>query len=62
MSEEAKDLVTKLLCRNHKERIGSKGDMEEVLAHPFFAGIDREKILKREIIAEYRPIVTSEDL
>lgn len=57
MSAEAKDLVSQLLNRNPKERIGSKGDAKEVLAHPFFADLDLDKVLKRDIEAEYKPIV-----
>ena len=38
-SQEAKDLMERLMCSEPSARIGSKG-AEEVMQHPFFAGID----------------------
>lgn len=66
ISEEAKDLITKvilssfltfcqLLEKDRKQRIGSKGDSEEVLAHPFFKGIDLEKLIKKELEPPFKP-------
>lgn len=40
MSDALKDLITKLLDRNAMTRLGSKNDVNEVIAHPFFAGVD----------------------
>lgn len=41
ISEEAKDLISKLLIRNPKKRLGaSKLDAEEIKAHKFFESID----------------------
>jgi len=36
VSEEAKDLITKLLMKDRMERLGQKNDMVEVLSHKFF--------------------------
>ena len=36
----AKDLITLLLSKDRKTRLGQKGDADEVLAHRFFKGID----------------------
>ena len=41
--------------RNAFTRLGSKSDFNEVLSHPFFKGIECEKILRREIEAPYKP-------
>jgi len=48
LSAEAKDLITKLLERDPEQRIGVK-DRNELRNHPFFAGIDWEKLERREI-------------
>jgi hypothetical protein len=40
MSEELKDLISKLLDRNASTRLGSKFGCNEVISHPFFSGID----------------------
>lgn len=38
-SNEIVDLINKLLIKERKHRLGAKG-MDEILAHPFFAGVD----------------------
>ena len=52
VSDEARDLITKvrmlpscnhseqLLERDKKKRLGQKGDIDEVLSHPWFKEID----------------------
>jgi serine/threonine protein kinase len=47
VSEEAKDLIEKLLDKNKETRLGFKDDVNEVLAHPWFASLDREKLMKK---------------
>ena len=42
MSDEAKDLITRLLNKSRKKRLGQKGDAEEVLAHPWFKDVDTD--------------------
>ena len=55
VSEEAKDLITMLLLKDRKKRLGQKADAEEVLSHKFFAGLDMKKLMNREIPAEFMP-------
>ena len=55
VSDEAKDLITKLLHKSRKKRLGQKGDAEEILAHPFFKDIDHEAMLARQIKPEFVP-------
>lgn len=43
-SDEFVDLVLKLLNKDKKERLGSAGDAEEILKHPFFASLDLEAL------------------
>ncbi|TNV81287.1 hypothetical protein FGO68_gene17471 [Halteria grandinella] len=61
VSPLARDLIKKLLDKNKKKRLGASGDVEEVLAHPFFAGIDRQKLITKQIIPPYKPEI-SDDL
>ncbi len=60
ISPNAKDLINKLLNKNKKKRLGAQGDINEILAHPFFAGIDLDKLLKRELVPPYMPAITDE--
>jgi len=55
VSGDAKDLIRKLLDKNKKKRLGVNGDVSEILAHPFFADLDLEKLLKKEIEPPYTP-------
>ena len=45
LSPEAQDFLVKILTKNPKQRLGAQGDVEEILGHPWFKGIDREKML-----------------
>ena len=63
MSSEARDLITRLLEKDKKKRIGSKADAAEILSHPFFNGLDLGKLSKREIQPSYIPkVLTDEEL
>ena len=39
LSDEARDLIERLICTDRRERLGARG-VDEIRAHPFFAGID----------------------
>ena len=43
VSDVAKDIIQKLLMKDKGRRLGAKGG-QEVLSHPFFDGIDLEKL------------------
>lgn len=49
LSPVAYDLVTKLLVKDPKGRLGNTGDAAEVKAHPFFEGVDWKKLLLKEV-------------
>lgn len=49
MSEEVKDLISKLLAKDPKDRIGTEGGVNEILKHPWFEGFDFDKLLKKEL-------------
>jgi serum/glucocorticoid-regulated kinase 2 len=50
----AKDILTKLLNRNPKQRLGANG-VSEIKAHPFFDCIDWAKLLRREYEPTFKP-------
>ena len=63
VSPEAKDLLSKLLEKDRRKRIGKEGDVQEILSHPFFADIDIEKLSKKEIEPPFKPqVITDEEL
>lgn len=51
ISDECKDIISQLLIKDQKSRLGSKGDAEEVMSHPFFKLLDFTKLY----IRRYRP-------
>jgi len=53
-------LITKLLDKDRRSRFGQKGDVNEVLDHPFFKDkIDIDKLLQKKIKAEFVPTIDS---
>lgn len=57
---EVKDLISKLLDRNPKTRLGSgKSDADEIKAHPFFNGIDWKAVFEKKIKPEWVPTLKS---
>ena len=47
-----------LLCRDHTQRLGcGKDDGEEIIRHPFFAGIDFDKLLNKVYQPPFKPKV-----
>ena len=44
-SDEWSDLITKLLIKDRTKRLGvGQNGMEDILSHPFFAGVDFEAL------------------
>ena len=60
LSEEAKDIIQKLLEKNPKKRLGSKGGIEEIKKHPFFAKIDFNLIEQKKVEAPFIPEVNKD--
>jgi hypothetical protein len=44
-----------LLNRDPEQRIGTKGDVKEILAHPWFRDVDVQAIGDKQIQATYIP-------
>ena len=59
VSEEAKDLILRLLDKNKRTRLGANG-IDEIMAHPFFRDLDLEKLLRKELTPPYKPEVEDE--
>ena len=61
VSEEAKDLINKLLEKDPGARLGREG-LEEIKNHPFFYYVNFDEIQKKRIKALFKPDINSEDL
>jgi serine/threonine protein kinase len=62
MSDVAQDLIQKLLDRHAVNRLGSgEADFAEIKAHPFFADIDFDEVLKKNVTPEWKPVIHSDD-
>ena len=59
LSEDAKDIIRKLLEKDPKKRMGSQKGIEEIKNHPFFAGIDFDMIVQKKIKAPFIPELSS---
>merc|ERR1719436_137082 len=60
VSQEARELISKLLTKNPDRRLGSLTDAEEVMEQPFFAAIDWSDLKKKRIIPPFKPELTDE--
>ena len=49
MSDNLKDIITKLLDKNHESRLGSQGDADEIVNHPWFADMDWDGLMSKKI-------------
>lgn len=59
MPPEAASLIFGLLEHNPAQRLGARG-AHEIRVHPFFAGIDWSKLIRREIEPPWKPVVRDE--
>jgi serine/threonine protein kinase len=56
ISEDAKDIINKLLEKDPNKRLGT-GGLKEIKEHPFFASIDFDEILAQKVPAPFVPEV-----
>ena len=49
-SEDLKDLLEKLLCKDGLKRLGSVNDADELKKHPFYSSINWTAIIKNRLI------------
>lgn len=57
-----KDLISKLLIKDPKKRLGGGGqtDAREIKMHPFFRGIDWDRLSRKEVPAPFKPSIRDE--
>ncbi len=60
LSDDAKDVIKKLLEKNPKKRLGSQNGIEDIKKHPFFASIDFDLIVQKKIPAPFIPELTND--
>ena len=53
VSDEAKDLICKLLNKEKTKRLGANG-VKEILQHPWFADLDLGKLLEKKLDPPYK--------
>ncbi|XP_053604278.1 ribosomal protein S6 kinase 2 beta [Plodia interpunctella] len=62
LSEEAQSLLRALFKRNPQNRLGAGPDgIEDIKKHEFFANIDWDALLRKEVIPPFRPAVSRAD-
>jgi len=61
LSMEARDLITRLLDRDPEQRLGAR-DRNELRNHPFFAGIDWEKLERKELMPPKLDALADDDI
>ena len=60
VSEEAKNLISKLLIKDSGARLGRKG-LDEIKKHPFFSGISFEDLKKKKLKSHLKPTLDKEN-
>ena len=53
-------MICRLLEKDKTKRLGAKGDVDEILAHPFFKSLDIEKLLAKKLIPPYNPEIKND--
>ncbi|KAL4702578.1 hypothetical protein ACJJTC_002199 [Scirpophaga incertulas] len=62
LSEEAQSLLRALFKRNPQNRLGAgPNGIEDIKNHEFFASIEWEALLKKEVVPPFRPAVSRAD-
>lgn len=60
VTPQAQDFIRQLLARDPAKRLGSRGTgVEEVKAHPFFAGLDWGKLERKEMEPPFKPLASA---
>jgi serum/glucocorticoid-regulated kinase 2 len=54
-SNELEDIVTQLLHKDKAQRLGSVNDVQDILAHPWFADLDMEALLAKTLKPPFLP-------
>ena len=62
VSDEAADLINKLLMKKKDLRIGAKGGVKEILEHEFFKPLDIEGLMAKKLTPPYMPKINDGEL
>jgi serum/glucocorticoid-regulated kinase 2 len=54
VSDNAKDLILRLLDKNKKTRLGVNG-IDEIMKHPWFADLDLDALIAKKLEPPYKP-------
>ena len=57
VSDNAKDLIKKLLIKQQNKRLGVNKGFEEIKTHPFFQGFDFDALLAKKLEAPFIPVL-----
>ena len=57
VSPEAQDLISKMLAKDRKMRLGQNHDVDDILLHPLFKDLDIDKLVNKQIKAPFIPTV-----
>ena len=55
------DIVLKLLSKDKSKRLGSINDIDEIMDHPYFASINKETLMRKELTPPYLPEISAKD-
>ena len=58
MSEDCKNFIELCLKKKPAERLGSVTGLDEIIGHPWFADIDINALVKRQIVPPYKPTLS----
>jgi serum/glucocorticoid-regulated kinase 2 len=60
ISENAKDIINKLLNKDPTIRLGTKGGIDEILKHPWFSDVDIQAVIDKKVPSPYIPKVKTD--
>lgn len=55
LSQQAKNLISSLLCKDPSRRLGSSRGIEEIRTHPWFKSVNWKKIQSKKVHPPFRP-------
>ena len=58
VSPDAKDLISKMLSKDRKDRLGANKDYLDILEHPFFKEYKEDDLLQKKVPAPFIPKIT----
>ena len=55
INSETKDIISKMLEKDYKKRLGAKNGMDDVINHPYFKNFEFDKLMKKDLEPPYLP-------